>query len=86
MKSEELRTQIEALESELEDLCTMSEEAACFRYNVDYKEEATDILKNELKEAYEALNEAEREEEAEEYVGWCDPAFRTMADFYRMRL
>lgn len=86
MKSEELRTQIEALESELEDLYTMSEEAACFRYNVDYKEEATDILKNELKEAYEALNEAEREEEAEEYVGWCDPAFRTMADFYRMRL
>lgn len=86
MKSEELRTQIEALESDLEDLYTMSEEAACFRYNVDYKEEAIDILKNELKEAYEALNEAEREEEAEEYVGWCDPAFRTMADFDRMRI
>lgn len=86
MKSEEKQAQIEELESELEDLYTMSEEAACFRYHVDYKEEAVDILKNELKEAYEALNEAEREEEAEEYAGWCDPAFRTMADFYRMRL
>lgn len=82
----ELRNQIEGLENELADLYTMSEEAACFRYHVDYKEEAIDILKNELKEAYEALNEAEREEEAEEYVGWCDPAFRTMADFYRMRV
>lgn len=85
-RSEELRTQIEELENELADLYSMSEEAACFRYNVDYKEEAIDILKDELEEAYKNLDKAEREEEAEEYAGWCDPAFPTMADFYRMRI
>lgn len=77
--------QIEELENELEDLYTMSEEAACFRYHVDFKEDAIDILKDELEDAYEALENAEREE-AEGYAGWCDPAFRTAADFYRMRI
>lgn len=85
-RSEELRTQIEELENELADLYSMSEEAACFRYNVDYKEEAIDILKDELEEAYKALDKAEREEEAEVVWGWCDPAFRTLADFDRMRI
>lgn len=85
-KSEEKQAQIEALESELEDLYTMSEEAACFRYHVDCKEEAINNLKDELEEAYKAFEEAEREEEAEGYAGWCDPAFRTMADFNRMRV
>lgn len=85
-KSEEKQAQIEELESELEDLYTMSEEAACFRYHVDCKEDAINILKGELEEAYKAFDEAEREEEAEGYAGWCDPAFRTMADFDRMRV
>ena len=85
-KSEEKQAQIEELENELEDLYTMSEEAACFRYHVDCKEDAIDILKDELEEAYEAFEEAEREEEAEGYDGWLDPAFRTMADFDRMRV
>lgn len=85
-KSEEKQAQIEELESELEDLYTMSEEAACFRYHVDCKEDALGILKDELKGAYEAFEEAEREEEAEGYDGWLDPAFRTMADFDRMRV
>lgn len=78
--------QIEELENELEDLYTMSEEAACFRYHVDFKEDAIDTLKDELEEAYEALENADSEEEAEGYAGWCDPAFRTAADFYRMRI
>lgn len=86
MKRNETKLKIEELENELADLYSMSEEAACFRYNVDYKDEAIDILKDELKEAYKALDEAEREEEAEGYDGWLDPAFRTMADFDRMRI
>lgn len=86
MKSEELRTQIEEWEGDLADLYTMSEEAACFRFNVDSKDEAIEIITMELNDAYKALEEAEREEEAEEYAGWCDPAFPTMADFYRMRI
>lgn len=86
MKSEELRTQIEEWEGDLADLYTMSEEAACFRFNVDSKDEAIEIITMELQDAYKALENAEREEEAEEYADWCDPAFPTMADFYRMRL
>lgn len=78
--------QIEELENELEDLCTMSEEDACSRFNVDSKYEAIERINVELQDAYRSLDEAEREEEAEEYAGWCDPAFPTMADFYRMRI
>lgn len=78
--------QIEELENELEDLCTMSEEDACSRFNVDSKYEAIELINMKLQVAYRSLDEAEREEEAEEYVGWCDPAFRTLADFDRMRI
>lgn len=86
MKTKILRDKATALENELADLYAMSEEAACFRYNVDYKQEAIDILNDELQDAYKALEEAELEEETKEYAGWCDPAFRTMADFDRMRI
>jgi hypothetical protein len=83
---EELRAQIEEWEGDLDDLCTMSEEDACSRFNVDTKSEAIELINMELQDAYRSLDEAEREEEAEEYAGWCDPAFRTIADFYRMRI
>lgn len=86
MKTNILRDKATALDNELSDLYTMSEEAACFRYNVDYKEEAIELLKYEIQEAYEALEKAEAEEEAKTYAGWVDPAFRTMADFDRMRI
>lgn len=88
MKTNILRDKATALDNELSDLYTMSEEAACFRYNVDYKEEAIELLKYEIQEAYEALEEAEAEaeEEAKAYAGWVDPAFRTIADFDRMRI
>ena len=86
MKSEELRTQIKEWEGDLADLYTMSEEAACFRFNVDSKDEAIELINMELQDAYKALDEAEREEEAEGYERWLDPAFRTMADFDRMRV
>lgn len=83
---QETRTKIEELENELADLYSMSEEAACFRYNVDYKEEAVDFLKDELEEAYKSFEETEREEEVEECDGWPDPAFRSVAEFDRMRV
>lgn len=85
-RSEELRNQIEELEGDLADLYTMSEEAACDRYNVDCKQEAIEILDEELQSTYKAIEEAELAEEAKTYEGWCDPAFRTMADFNRMRI
>lgn len=83
---QEISTKIEELECELADLYSMSEEAACSRYNVDYKEEAIDIIKDKLEEAYKAYEGTEREEEAEEYDGWPDPAFRSVAEFDRMRV
>lgn len=86
MRTNELRDKATALENELADLYAMSEEAACFRYNVDYKREAIDILDGELRETYKAIEEAEAEEGAKAYAGWADPAFRTMADFNRMRI
>lgn len=85
-RSEELRNQIEEWEGDLTDLCTMSEENACSRFNVDSKYEAIELINMELQDAYRSLDEAEREEETEVVWGWCDPAFRTLADFYRMRI
>lgn len=81
-----MRNQIKEREGDLADLYTMSEEAACFRFNVDSKDEAIEIITMELQDAYKALENAERDEEAREYAGWCDPAFPTMADFDRMRI
>lgn len=83
---QETRTKIEEVEMELADLYSMSEEAACFRYNVDYKEEAINILNAELADLYKVLAEKEAEAEAEAYLGWADPAFQSIADFYRMRM
>lgn len=86
MSTHECYERVSTLECELIDLYTMSEEAACFRYNCDSKEEAINILDNEVKEAYKAIEAAEQEAEAELYAGWADPAFRSVADFNRMRL
>lgn len=86
---QETKTKIEEVEMELADLYCMSEEAACFRYNTDSKEEAINILNAELADLYKVLAEKEAEaerEEAEIVWGYCDPAFRSVADFDRMRL
>lgn len=77
----ELKTKVEEIELELADLYYMSEDAACFLYNVDTKQEAIEMLNEELMQLYVEL----REKENEEYSGWVDPAFRTTADFDRLR-
>lgn len=82
----DLSESISALEAELADLYAMSEEAVCFRYNTDSKQEAIEILDEELKNTYKAIELAEQEAEAELYAGWADPAFRSVADFNRMRI
>lgn len=83
---QETRAKIEEVEMELANLYWMSEEVACSRYNTDSKEEAINILNAELADLCKVLAEKEAKAEAEAYRGWEDPAFRTMADFYRMRL
>lgn len=81
----ELREQAIALENELSDLYAMSEEAACYRYNVWTKQEAIDLLDEELTSIWNKLGEMELAAEVENYKGWIDPAFRTMGDFDRLR-
>jgi LytS/YehU family sensor histidine kinase len=81
-----LQIEVQNLENELADLYAMSEEAACFRYNVDEKQEAIVSLHEEIKDLYEKIEIAEYEEEVEVSVSWVDPAFRSLADFDRMRV
>ncbi|MBO7279961.1 MAG: hypothetical protein J6V00_02235 [Bacteroidaceae bacterium] len=71
------------LDQELDDLYAMCEEYACDMYKVDCKQEAINILQDEIEEVSRKLDELD---EDEEYRGWCDPAFRTFGDFYRMRV
>lgn len=84
MKTNILQDKATALENELADLYAMSEEAACFRYNVDDKQEAIDILDDELRITYRQIDEA-AQEERELNWGGVDPAFASMAEFDRMR-
>lgn len=83
---QEIRTKIEEVEMELADLYWMSEEAACFRYNADNKEEVIDILNAELNALYKRLDEVVSEESDECSIGWVDQAFKSLADFERMRI
>ena len=82
----DLQMEAQSLENELADLYSMSEEAACFRYNTDSKSEAINILNEDLEELYNVIEIAEYEEECKVYAGWADPAFRSIGDFYRMRI
>lgn len=83
----QLRRELAQLQAELEDIYTMSEEASCFRYNVDDKNEVIMILRDQ-EQMLIAQIEYEEEEEVRKngpYIG-VDPAFRSMADFDRMRI
>lgn len=71
------------LNNELEDVYAMSEEAVCFRYNVDNKAEAIVILQAEIDSI---VDDDEEDEDDDYYRGWCDPAFRTEGEFDRLRL
>lgn len=84
---EQLRREFRELGAELEDIYTMSEEAACFRYNVDSKEEIIQMLKEKEQSLIEQI-EYEEEELARKNTPYMtiDPAFRSMADFDRMRV
>jgi hypothetical protein len=81
----QLERQLRELNTELEDVYTMSEEAACFRYNVTYKEEVIILINEEIEAVAAQLDELDNED-ASYYKGWCDPAFRTMGDFDKMRV
>lgn len=58
--------QLRDLNAELDDIYTMSEEAACFLYNVDTKEEIILILQEQI-QAIEAEVEEVGDDEAQLY-------------------
>lgn len=84
---EKLRRELKELNAELDDLYTMSEEAACECYEVDSKEEAISLILDEIESTTKGLEYAELEA-LPTLAGWgyLDPAFNSMADFDRMRL
>lgn len=76
-----LRDKLRTLEDELDDLYTMSEEAACFRYRVTYKEEAITALNEEIDYTTSQIDELEAEDAPAQLV---DPAFRSIEELNRM--
>lgn len=83
-----LRSKLSELDAELQDLYSMSEEAACFRYNVNDKQDAINMLCDEIRYTQgelEAEEVRELDPDAERERMMLDPAFATMGDFYRMR-
>lgn len=79
-----LKRRLGALEAELEDIYTMSEQAACECYKVDTKEEAIELIKDEIKEVEGKLEE-EKGKLTPPGWGMVDPAFMSLTDYYRMR-
>lgn len=77
----DLHKQFYAIDAELADLYTMSEEAACTLYEVCDKEEAIAILQKRLQAIDDEIELIERGDT----IGWADPAFRNEGAFYAMR-
>lgn len=73
---------LSALNAELDDVYTMSEEAACFRYNVDNKQEIIDILTEQIK-VLEA--EADENDSNDEDGRVFHFAFPTETNFWRYK-
>lgn len=83
MTRQDIERQLNILEAQLMDVYSMSERKVREEYNVDSKEEAIDIIQDEIK-----MLEAQIDyyDDDDELAGWCDPAFRTMTEFCRMRI
>lgn len=84
-------TELRELQAEYNDLLYLDEERACDLYNTDTKDEAIAILQEHIDTLIAEIDHATEEEEIKsakesDDMPWIDPAFRTMADFNRMRI
>lgn len=80
-------TELRELQAEYNDLLYLDEERACDLYNTDTKSEAITILQEHIDTLIAEIDLATEEEEMKSAtMPWIDPAFRTMADFNRMRV
>lgn len=61
-----LRKELAEVNAELDDLHTMSEEAACFRYNVSSKESAIELVRDWIEWLIGEIEKAEEAQEAQE--------------------
>lgn len=83
-----LRNELFELQSELDDLPALSDEAFEFRYGDSTFEEIEQTLQEEVAQLIERIDSANPQlldPDAEHERGMIDPAFATMGDFYRMR-
>lgn len=60
-----LRHELADTEAELDDLYMMSDEAACFRYNTDTKEDAITAIREWIEGLIAQIEKAEEEEKME---------------------
>ena len=84
-------TELRELQAEYNDLLFLDEERACDLYKTDTKDEAIAILQEHIDTLIAEIDLATEEEEIRrakesDDMPWIDPAFRTMADFNRMRI
>lgn len=79
----DIERQLNILEAQLMDVYSMSERKVREEHNVDSKEEAIEIIQDEIKMLEAQIDYCDDDDDL---AGWCDPAFRTAADFFCMRL
>lgn len=84
-------TELRELQAEYNDLLYLDEERACDLYSTNTKSEAIAILQEHIDTLIAEIDHATEEEEIKrakesDDMPWIDPAFRTMADFDRMRV
>lgn len=84
-------TELRELQAEYNDLLYLDEERACDLYKTDTKDEAVAILQEHIDTLIAEIDFATEEEEIKsatesDDMPWIDPAFRTMADFNRIRI
>ena len=81
-----LISQYNALYDELNDVYSMSEEAACFRYNADSKEEVIENLMWELDSLNDKMESMKHPPLSIVDTCCVDEAFGSFAEFNRMRV
>lgn len=83
-----LKYQLSEAEAELDDLYSMSEEAACFRYNTNTKEDAITMVREWIEGLIEQVEHEQEEKMMEEARITPQPyhfAFATESEFWNFK-
>lgn len=85
MTRREMERQLNILEAQLMDVHSKSERMVCAEYNVDHKQEAIDILKDEIKMLEAQIDYYDNDDDTTPNWGGVDPAFSSLREYYQMR-